>query len=90
MQVAERLLQLLGWEHARGENQLKKEVVRDNFVEKVVKDPLFKKQLRLNELFGLEKAYNIHAAMTAQQILMWANSLLKLFCEALLFASQGW
>ena len=55
-------------------------MVRDNFVEKVVKDPLFKKQLRLNELFGLEKAYNIHAAMTAQQILMWANSLLKPFC----------
>jgi hypothetical protein len=49
-------------------------------VEKVVRDPLFKKQLRLHELFGLEKAYNIHTAMTAQQILMWANSLLKPFC----------
>jgi pterin-4a-carbinolamine dehydratase len=80
VQVAERLIQLLGWEHARDENQLKKEVVRDNFVEKVVKDPLFKKQLRLNELFGLEKAYNIHAEMKPLQILMWANSLLKPFC----------
>jgi hypothetical protein len=79
VKVAERLLQLLGWEHARDENQLKKELVKDNFAEKVVKDPLFKKQKRLNELFDLEKAYNIHAEMTPQQILMWANSLLKPF-----------
>jgi hypothetical protein len=79
VKVAERLLQLLGWEHARDENQLKKELVKDNFAEKVVKDPLFKRQKRLNELFDLEKAYNIHAEMTPQQILMWANSLLKPF-----------
>ena len=79
VKVVERLLQLLGWEHARDENQLKKELVKDNFAEKVVKDPLFKKQKRLNELFDLEKAYNIHAEMTPQQILMWANSLLKPF-----------
>ena len=67
MKVAERLLQLLGCEHARDENELKKDVVKDNFVEKVANDPLFKKQLRLNELFRLEKAYNIHAAMTASR-----------------------
>ena len=42
-----------------------------------MKEPLFKKQRRLNELFNLEKAYNIHEEMTPQQILMWANSLLK-------------
>ena len=78
--VVERLLQLLGWEHARDENQLKKDLVKDNFAEKVVKDPLFNKQLRLNELLGLEKGYNIKAGMTPQQILMWANSLLKPFC----------
>ena len=53
--------------------------VKDNFAEKVVSDPLFKRQKRLNELFDLEKAYNIHAEMTPQQILMWANSLLKPF-----------
>ena len=80
VKIAERLLQLLGWEHARDENQLEKDLVKDNFVEKVVSDPLFKKQLRLNELFGLDKSYNIHTAMTPQQILMWANSLLKPFC----------
>ena len=79
MKVAERLLQLLGWEHARDEKHLKKELVKDNFAEKVVKDPLFRKQKRLSELFDVEKAYNIHAEMTPQQILMWANSLLKPF-----------
>ena len=79
MKVAERLLQLLGWEHARDENQLKKGLAKDNCAEKVVKDPLFKKHKRLNELFDLEKAYNVHAEMTPQQILMWANSLLKPF-----------
>ena len=54
----------MGWEHARDENQLKKELVKDNFAEKVVKDPLVKKQKRLSELFDLEKAYNTHAEMT--------------------------
>ena len=78
--MAERLLQLLGWEDARDENQLKKDLAKDNFVEKVAKDPLFNKHLLLNELFGLEKGYNIKAGMTPQQILMWANSLLKPFC----------
>ena len=53
VKVAERLLQLLGWEHARDENQLKKELVKDNFAEKVVKDPLCKKQKDLSELFDL-------------------------------------
>ena len=33
----------------------------------------------MNELFDLEKAYNIHAEMAPQQVLMWANSLLKPF-----------
>ena len=79
VKVVERLLELLGWEHARDDTTLKKELVKGSFVEKVVKDPLFKKQRRLNELFNLEKAYNIHEEMTPQQILMWANSLLKPF-----------
>ena len=48
-------------------------------MEKVVNDPLLKQQKRLNALFDLEKAYNIHGSMTPQQILMWANSLLKQF-----------
>ncbi len=38
VKVAKNLLMLLGWEYARDENQLKKELVRDSFVEKVVKD----------------------------------------------------
>ena len=63
----------------RDETQIKKETVRENFVEKVVNDPLFKQHKRLNALFYLEKAYDIHAGMTPQQILMWANSLLKPF-----------
>ena len=70
VKVVSTLLELLGWEHARDEHQLKKDIVRDNFVEKVVNDPLFKKQRRLNELFDLERAYNIHADMTPQQILL--------------------
>ena len=77
--IVNRLLELLGWQHARDESQIPKDKVKDNFAEQVVSDPLFKKQKRLNELFDLEKAYNIHAEMTPQQILMWANSLLKPF-----------
>lgn len=72
-------MELLGWQSARDESQLNKDSVRENFAEKVVKDPLFKKQTRLNELFDLAKTYNIHGGMTPQQILMWANSLLKPF-----------
>ena len=53
--------------------------MRTNFVEQVVESPLFKRQKRLNELFDLSKAYNIHKDMTPQQILMWSNSLLKPF-----------
>ena len=79
VKVVKRLLELLGWEHARDETQLKKDLVRDNFAERVVKDPLFTNRLRLNELFELEKKYKIHEDMTPQQILMWANSLLKPF-----------
>jgi stalled ribosome alternative rescue factor ArfA len=77
--VVDRLLQLLGFESPRDETQIKKETVRENFVEKVVNDPLFKQKKRLNALFDLEKAYNIHGSMTPQQILMWVNSLLKPF-----------
>jgi len=63
----------------RDETQIKKETVRENFVEQVVNDPLLKQQKRLNALFDLEKAYNIHGSMTPQQILMWVTSLLKQF-----------
>ena len=56
VKVVKRLLELLGWEHARDETQLKKDLVRDNFAERVVKDPLFANRLRLNELFELEKS----------------------------------
>ncbi len=63
----------------RDETQLKKETVKYNFAERVVKDLLFQKQRCLNELFDLEQTYNIHENMTPQQILMWANSLLKPF-----------
>jgi stalled ribosome alternative rescue factor ArfA len=79
VKVARRLLELLGWEHARDETQLKKDLVRENFVEKVVKDPLFTNRLRINELFDLEKKYNIREDMIPQSVLAWANSLLKLF-----------
>ena len=64
VRIVNRLLELLGWQHARDESQLLKDKVKDNFAEKVVSDPLFKKQKRLNEIFDLEKAYNIHAEMT--------------------------
>jgi hypothetical protein len=77
--LVNKLLEHLGWQSCRDESQLGKDNVKANFVEKVLTDPLFKKQKRLNELFGLEKTYNIHAEMTPQQILMWANSLLKSF-----------
>lgn len=79
VKVVDRLLQLLGFSSPRDETQIKKETVRENFAEKVVNDPLFKQQKRLNALFDLEKAYNIHGNMTPQQILMWINSLLKPF-----------
>ncbi len=38
----------------QGREPVEKELVKDNFAEKVVKDPLFKKQKRLSELFDLE------------------------------------
>ena len=63
----------------RDETQIKKATVRENFAEKVVNDPLLKQQKRLNALFDLEKAYNVHGSMTPQQILTWVNSLLKPF-----------
>ncbi len=50
IKVVERLLELLGWQHARDETQLSNESIRGNFVERVVKDFLFKKQRCLNEL----------------------------------------
>jgi stalled ribosome alternative rescue factor ArfA len=40
--VVERSSELRGWQHATDEAELSKESVRDNFVESVVKDPLFK------------------------------------------------
>ncbi len=58
---------------------MKKDFVRDNFVEKVVRDPLFQKQRRLSEFFDLEKAHSIHAEMTPQPVPAWANSLLMQF-----------
>ena len=64
VKVVDRLLQLLGFESPRDETQIKKETVRENFAEKVVNDPLFKQQKRLNALFDLEKAYNVHGNMT--------------------------
>ncbi len=71
-------MELLGWEHARDETQLKKEHVRDNFVEKVVKGPIFTNRLRLNELFELKKI-KIHEDIIPPSVLAWANSLLKQF-----------
>ena len=56
VKVVRRLLELLGWEHARDETQLKKDLVRDNFAERVVQDPLFTNRLRLNELLAVEKS----------------------------------
>ncbi len=56
-----------------------KDTVKDNFAEQVVSDLLFKREKHLNELFDLEKAYTVDVGMTPQQILMWANSLLKPF-----------
>ena len=53
--------------------------IRRHLVDNVVNDPLFKRQKRPNELFNLNKAYNIHKEMTPQQVLMWCNSLLKDF-----------
>jgi hypothetical protein len=77
--LVNKLIEHLGWQSCRDESQLDKDKVKASFVEKVLIDPLFKKQKRLNELFGLQKTYNIHAEMTPQQILMWINSLLKDF-----------
>jgi hypothetical protein len=79
VKIAERLLELLHWEHAMDENQIERKLFEDNFAEKVVTVPLFKNQKPLNESFDLGKAYNIHAEMTPQQILMWAISLLESF-----------
>ena len=69
----------MGWDSARDEDAIAKEDLKRRFANNVVGDPLFKRQKRLNELFDLHKAYNIHNDMTPQQVLMWCNSLLKDF-----------
>jgi hypothetical protein len=73
------LLERLGWEHVLDRTCLKKEDVRTSFVENIVRDPLFRNQKRLNQLFGLCKGCNISPEMSPQQVLMWCNSLLKQF-----------
>ncbi len=42
VRIANRLLELLGWQNARDESQLLKDTVKENFAEKAVSDPLFK------------------------------------------------
>ena len=79
VKVVKTLIETLGWEHAREEDHMNKKDMLSNFDENVVKHPLFKKQKRLNELFNLTQNYNINKDRTAQQVLMWANSLLKPF-----------
>ncbi|MFM7987701.1 MAG: hypothetical protein ACKPKO_51145, partial [Candidatus Fonsibacter sp.] len=56
IEIVNALLERLGWENARDEDAMKKEVLRRHFVENVVDDPLFKRQKRLNELFNLNKS----------------------------------
>ena len=53
--LVSKLIEHLGWQSCRDESQLGKDKVKANFVEKVLADPLFKKQKRLNEFFGLQK-----------------------------------
>ena len=72
-------MERLGWESARDEDAITEDDLMTRFVENVVDDPLFKRQKRLNELFNLNKSYNINKDMTPQQVLMWCNSLLKEF-----------
>ena len=79
IEIVKALLERLGWENARDEEAIAKEDLRTRFANNVVDDPLFKRQKRLNELFNLNKSYNIHKDMTPQQVLMWCNSLLKDF-----------
>ena len=79
IEVVKALLERLGWSSARDEDHIVKDDLRTSFAESVVDDPIFKRQKRLNELFDLHKAYNIHKDMTPQQVLMWCNSLLKDF-----------
>ena len=79
IEIVKALLERLGWDNARDEDAIKKEELRRHFANNVVGDPLFKRQKRLNELFNLNKSYNIHKEMNPQQVLMWCNSLLKDF-----------
>jgi len=79
IEIVKALLERLGWENARDEDAIAKEDLRTRFANNVVDDPLFKRQKRLNELFNLNKSYNINKDMTPQQVLMWCNSLLKDF-----------
>ncbi|MFM7990047.1 MAG: hypothetical protein ACKPKO_63110 [Candidatus Fonsibacter sp.] len=67
------------WESARDEDAIRKEELNRRFVHNAVDDPLFNRQKRLNELFNLNKSYNIHKEMTPQQVLRWCNSWLKDF-----------
>ncbi|MFM7987986.1 MAG: hypothetical protein ACKPKO_52600, partial [Candidatus Fonsibacter sp.] len=73
------MLERLGWESTRDEDAIRKEDIKRRFVNNVVDVPLFKRQMRLNELFNLNKSYNINKEITPQQALMWCNSLLKDF-----------
>ena len=79
IEIVKALLERLGWANARDEDAIAKADLKQRFANNVVDDPLFKRQKRLNELFNLNKSYNIHKEMTPQQVLMWCNSLLKDF-----------
>ncbi|MFM7981935.1 MAG: hypothetical protein ACKPKO_21710, partial [Candidatus Fonsibacter sp.] len=79
--IVRALLERLGWESPRDEDAIRKEELNRRFVNNVVDDPLFKRQKRLNELFNLNKSYNIHNDMTPQQVLMWCNSLYDMICS---------
>ncbi|MFM7986248.1 MAG: hypothetical protein ACKPKO_43740 [Candidatus Fonsibacter sp.] len=69
----------MGWDNARDEDAIRKDEVKRRFANNVVDGLVFQRQRRLNELFNLNKSYNIHKEMTPQQVLMWCNSLLKDF-----------
>ena len=78
-EIVRALLEWLGWDSSRYEDAIAREDRKRRLANNVVGDPLFKRQKRLNELFDLHKAINIHKDMIPQRVLMWRKSLLKGF-----------
>jgi hypothetical protein len=73
-----KLINGLGWAHVMDKTKIKKDDLIDNWAENIVGNDAFKSK-RINEIFNLTKSKRISGDMTARQIILYINTLLKPF-----------